>query len=65
MNLPPVDVKMLQATMGLPANAIPVVPIVDSGITQKPKDAKCHGSESEEIYIPDTVFRFRCDVEAE
>ncbi|MCM1140947.1 MAG: hypothetical protein NC453_20445 [Muribaculum sp.] len=65
MNLPPIDVKMLQATMGLPAKAFPVVPVVDFGITQKPKDFNCHGSDSEEIYHPDTEFRFRCDVEAE
>lgn len=31
---------MLQATMGLPANAFPVVPVVDFGITLKPKEAK-------------------------
>lgn len=40
MNLPPIDVKMLQATMGLPANVFPVVPVVDFGITLKPKESR-------------------------
>lgn len=29
------------------------------------EEVKCHRTDSEEIYDPDTEFRFRCDVEAE
>lgn len=40
MKSPSIDVNMLQATMGLPENAFPAVPVVDFGIAFKQNEPK-------------------------